>query len=110
MLNRMKHFEVHVIETELDSIAACSSGLLVEPFFIAACATCGDDVGSTDASFTPFAVVLDDEDEWYLCAYCAEPVTDPDAVEDPNFSLTVHSDELIPDDDDPYNDDGFYLF
>jgi hypothetical protein len=103
----MKHYEVHVIETELDSIAACTSGLLVEPFFVSACADCGDDVGSTDSTFVPFAVVLDDEDEWYLCTYCAEPVTDPESTSDElDFPLT---DDIDLEDLDPYNDDGFYL-
>lgn len=74
----MRHIEIHTIESEADSISAFSSGLLPEPFLTAACAGCGDSIGVLDKEFEPYVVVLEDEDEWYLCLYCAESVTDPE--------------------------------
>lgn len=73
----MRHIEIHVIETESDTASAVACGLLTDPYLVTACADCGDDVGSLE-QFEPYCIVLDDEDQWYLCTYCAEPVTDPE--------------------------------
>lgn len=74
----MRHIEIHTIETEADSMSAFSCGLIPEPFLASACAGCGDSVGVLVNNFEPYVVVLEDEDEWYLCLYCSEAVTDPD--------------------------------
>lgn len=76
MLNRMRHIEVHVLETEADTLAATATGLLDDPNLVAACADCAQDVGAL-LTFEPYCVVLDDVDQWYLCLECAEVVTDP---------------------------------
>lgn len=76
MLNRMRHIEVHVLETEADTLSAVSSGLLDDPNLVTACADCAAELGALDR-FEPYCVVLDDRDVWYLCLDCAEVVTDP---------------------------------
>jgi hypothetical protein len=93
----MRHIEIHVIETETDAHSAVSCGLLTDAQLVAACADCGDDVGALN-TFEPFCLVLDDEDIWYLCTYCAEPVTDPE--DDRSYiSLTDIASEDDEDDD-----------
>jgi hypothetical protein len=77
MLHTMRHIEIHTIETETDGVSAFNSGLIPEPFFASVCSGCGDSIGSLEV-FEPYVVVLEDEDEWYLCFYCAESVTDPE--------------------------------
>lgn len=91
----MRHIEIHVIETETDTHSAVSCGLLTDPQLVAACADCGDDVGALD-KFEPYCIVLDDEDQWYLCTYCAEPVTDPE--DDSAYYASL--DETADDDED----------
>ncbi len=93
MLNRMRHIELHVIETESDAASAERSGLPADPNLVTACADCGDDVGAL-VPFEPYCVVLDGVAEWYLCTYCAEPVTDPQLDSD------LYSAEPLDDDDD----------
>jgi len=95
MLVSMRHIEIHTIETENDSVSAFTSGLIPEPYFIATCTGCGDHIGVLDDRFEPYVVVLEDEDEWYLCFYCAESVTNPDDTG--SLSSYVDSDD---DDDD----------
>ena len=92
MLNRMRHIEVHVIETESDAASAERSGLPADPNLVTACADCGDDVGALDR-FEPYCVVLDGEAEWYLCTYCAEPVTDPELDVDLYDALPLDDDD-----------------
>jgi hypothetical protein len=100
----MRHIEIHVIETELDAASAVACGLLSDPFFVTACADCGDDVGGLDR-FEPYCIVLDDVTEWYLCTYCAEPVTDPDTV-DSDWFASVDEEPTDSDDDE---DDGRFV-
>lgn len=97
MLNRMRHIEIHVIENETDTLSACNSGLLNDPFVVAACSDCGDDVGALEV-FEPYCLVLDGESEWFLCTYCAEPVTNPEL--DHNFALDASHSEADDEDDD----------
>jgi hypothetical protein len=82
----MRHIEIHTIETEVDSISAFNTGLIPDVFYTGICSGCGDEVGVLEESFEPYVVVLEDEDEWHLCLYCAESVTDPEeaAFVDPN--------------------------
>jgi hypothetical protein len=88
----MRHIEVHVIETESDAASAELSGLPIVPNFVTACADCGDDVGALE-DFEPYCVVLDDVHHWYLCTYCAEPVTDPELDVDLYDALPLDDDD-----------------
>ena len=101
----MRHIEIHVIETELDAASAVACGLLSDTFFVTACVDCGDDVGALD-HFEPYCIVLDDVTEWYLCTYCAEPVTDPETVDSDYYAL-VEEELTDPDEDD--EDDGRFV-
>ena len=92
MLDRMRHIELHVIETEADAASAERCGLPVGPNLVTACADCGDDVGALDR-FEPYCVVLDGESEWYLCTYCAEPVTDPELDVDLYDAVPLEDDD-----------------
>ena len=96
MLFSMRHIEIHVIESELDSIAATSSGLLTDPFFSGYCSTCADEVGVLDETFEPYVVVLEGDDDWILCSYCAEAVTDPEELDPPTFDEgEIEDDEFL---------------
>lgn len=70
----MRHIELHVIEEEDDLSAAEIAGLDV--YTTETCDNCNDQVGIIEegSSFTPFAVLLDDESEWIVCTGCAEAV------------------------------------
>jgi hypothetical protein len=105
--NRMRHIEIHIIESELDAASAVQCGLLTDPFLVTACLDCGDDVGALDR-FEPYCLVLDDEAEWIICTYCAEPITDPDdsRYEDSDAYSQLLEQELSNDDDD---DDRFRI-
>jgi hypothetical protein len=94
----MRHIEVHVIETESDAASAERCGLPAEPNLVTECADCGDDVGALD-TFEPYCVVLDDKDHWYLCTYCAEPVTDPELDVDLYIAEPLDDDDFIEIDD-----------
>jgi hypothetical protein len=83
----MRHIELHVLETEADTLTATNAGLLDDPNFVTACADCATDVGALDR-FEPYCVVLDDLDQWYLCLDCAEVVTDPSVDDYATASLT----------------------
>lgn len=96
MLDRMRHIEVHVLETETDAFSAVASGLLDDPAMVTACVDCGDDIGALE-TFEPYCVVLDDEDRWFICTYCAEPVTDPESTESYDY-LPLEDDEDDEDD------------
>lgn len=100
----MRHIEIHVIETEQDAASAVQCGLLTDPFLVTACLDCGDDVGALDR-FEPYCLVLDDQSEWVLCTYCAEPVTDPENVDSDYYALI--EEELADDEDD--DDDRFVV-
>lgn len=76
MLNRMRHIELHVLETEADTLTAVGAGLLEDPNLVTACADCAAEIGAL-YRFEPYCVVLDDVDRWFLCLDCAEVVTDP---------------------------------
>jgi hypothetical protein len=103
----MRHIEIHIIETESDAASAEQCGLLSDRFLVTQCWDCGDDVGALDR-FEPYCLVLDDHDEWYLCTYCAEPVTDPDdsRYETSNSYSDLLEQELADDDDE---DDRFRI-
>jgi hypothetical protein len=88
----MRHIEIHVIETESDAASAEHSGLPTDANLVTACADCGDDVGAL-VPFEPYCVVLDGEAEWYLCTYCAEPVTDPELDVDLYDALPLDDDD-----------------
>jgi hypothetical protein len=90
----MRHIELHVLETEADTLTAVASGLLEDANFVTACVDCATDLGALDR-FEPYCVVLDDLDEWYLCLDCAEVVTDP-ASDD--YDIAVITDDLDLDD------------
>lgn len=92
MLDRMRHIELHVVETETDAFSAVACGLLEDPALVTACVDCGDDVGALEV-FEPYCIVLDDQDRWFLCTYCAEPVTDPG-------ESTEYLDDFSDDDED----------
>lgn len=94
MLNRMRHIEVHVLETEADTLTAVNAGLLMDADLVTPCADCAQDVGALDR-FEPYCVVLDDVDQWYLCLDCAEVVTDP-SVDD--YGIAVITDDYDLDD------------
>lgn len=95
----MRHIEVHVIETESDVLTAVQCGLLNDPNHVAACADCETAVGAL-RTFEPYCVVLDGDDEWYLCLECAEVVTDPSPDA---FDIELLDDEF--DDFDRFGDD-----
>jgi hypothetical protein len=90
----MRHIEVHVLETEADTLTATNTGLLEDPNLVTACADCAVDVGALDR-FEPYCIVLDDVDQWYLCLDCAEVVTDP-SLDD--YDIAVLTDDLDLDD------------
>lgn len=91
----MRHIEIHVIETEHEAASAEHSGLPVDANLVTACADCGDDVGAL-VPFEPYCVVLDGQAEWYLCTYCAEPVTDPE------LDVDLYIAEPFDDEDDDF--------
>lgn len=93
----MMHIEIHVIESDRDIDAAVQCGLLDGPFEIDPCEHCGEEVGVL-GDFHPFAIVLDEEDQWTLCYECALPIFSPN-------SETNRYDE-----DDYPDDDGFLLY
>ena len=73
MIKTMKHIEMHTIEEPSDVTLANDAGLDV--YDDETCNNCQQEVGSTSkGTFVPFAVLLDDENEWIVCLDCAEPV------------------------------------
>jgi len=90
----MRHIELHVLETEADTLTAVNAGLLDDPNLVTACADCAAELGALDV-FEPYCVVLDDLDQWYVCLDCAEVVTDPSVDA---YEIAVLTDDLDLDD------------
>jgi len=76
----MKSIELHLLEAARDVDTAVQTGL-VEPDVLNGllCASCEDEVGHlTDASFVPFAVLIDERDTpWFVCGECIVDVVNP---------------------------------
>jgi len=69
----MRHIELHLIENSHDLMLSAKAGLDVYDSEI--CEECNVEVGdNTAGKFIPFAVLLDEESEWIVCANCATPV------------------------------------
>lgn len=69
----MRHVELHFIETAHDLASAELAGLDV--YEDDTCDTCHEPIGEQRVEkFVPFVILLDDEQEWVVCADCAEPV------------------------------------
>ncbi len=84
-LNLMQHIELHVIESEEDIDLALQSGLLIPQHLDdIECSVCDELLGNTGTGdeFVGFAVVLDDDYVWTVCADCADPVIGGRAIEE----------------------------
>jgi hypothetical protein len=94
----MRSIELHVMEHGSDMSKAVISGLLeVEELHGAiACTACSQDVGIVVDSYTPFAIVLDEDSKWFMCTECVEDVTDPSTS---NESTELYIAQLDDEDD-----------
>lgn len=73
MINTMRHLELHLINNAEDQRVAQEIGLDV--FDEETCQNCLQSVGDSRGNkFVPFALVLDDQEEWIVCSDCASPV------------------------------------
>lgn len=73
MIKPMRHIEVHLVESNDDRESLNNAGF--DLFEVETCEQCFEEVGSVeDAEFVSFVVCLDEEDEWIVCAECAEPI------------------------------------
>jgi hypothetical protein len=69
----MRHIEVHLVENAEDQDALNHAGFSLAE--VESCEQCFEEVASVpDSKFVPFVVCLDDEEEWIVCATCAEPI------------------------------------
>jgi hypothetical protein len=82
MLTGMRHIELHVVQTPTDAEAAVAAGLLEDDFYLTDCSACGDEIGAAD-EFVPYVLCLDEDFQWAICLYCAEPITDPVLMVEP---------------------------
>jgi hypothetical protein len=76
MLVRMKHFELHYVQSVTDAHSAENIGLIrfeTDEF----CEHCAEPVAFVEDGFEPCSVVLDDEYTYLLCSICALPVLNP---------------------------------
>jgi hypothetical protein len=70
----IRHIEMHLIENAGDQRLADSIGLETSDNEV--CSNCYEPVGESFSgnTFTPFLLILDEENEWITCASCASPV------------------------------------
>jgi hypothetical protein len=68
--------EIHVAHTPEEAEAIAIGGL---PHVIDQhqCASCGADVGCTEGKFTPIAIILNEDSDWYACMACVAPALWP---------------------------------
>lgn len=80
----MRSVEVHTVDHPDDEQLAIEAGLIepddaVNP---SECINCGMAIGlhysQPDLRFIPYAIVLDDDDYWFVCLDCGKPVYDPE--------------------------------
>lgn len=68
-----RHIEVHLLESPEDRDALNHAGF--DLFEVETCEQCFEEVGEVpDGEFVPYAACLDEDDEWIVCATCAEPI------------------------------------
>jgi hypothetical protein len=73
MIKPMRHIEVHLVESNDDRESLNIAGF--ELFEVETCEQCSEEVGAVeDAEFVAFVACLDEDDEWIVCAECAEPI------------------------------------
>lgn len=78
MLAGMKNIELHVMENNADVGDGLTAGLLeTRDLDDPQCSACTSGVGHKDGTFYPYAVALDEDDQWMVCTECASPVIDP---------------------------------
>lgn len=69
----MRHIEVHLLESPEDRDSLNHVGF--DLFETETCDQCHEEVGEVpDSEFVPYVVCLDEDDEWIVCAVCAEPI------------------------------------
>jgi hypothetical protein len=73
MIKVMRHIEVHLLESPEDRDSLNHVGF--DLFEVETCDQCSEEVGEIpDEEFVPYVVCLDEDDEWIVCAVCAEPI------------------------------------
>lgn len=73
MIKVMRHIEVHLLESPEDRDSLNHVGF--DLFEIETCDQCLEEVGEIpDSEFVPYVACLDEDDEWIVCAVCAEPI------------------------------------
>lgn len=69
----MRHIEVHLLESPEDRDSLDHVGF--DLFETETCDQCHEEVGEVpDSEFVSYVVCLDEDDEWIVCAVCAEPI------------------------------------
>ncbi len=71
-----RHIELHTVDTDADETRVDDAGLETADGDDV-CEHCESQIGHGRGRFAPYVVVLDDEDVWFVCSSCADPVTEP---------------------------------
>lgn len=98
MLKFMRSVELHVLETDADCELAILAGLLneIDDVVDIECTACFEDVGSLNGAYFPFAIVLTDEDQWFICTGCASNVLDGQEQTESLEDLFIIDEEFEP--------------
>ena len=78
MLVRMRHIEVHYVQTAKEALSLENLGLIqfeLEEYS----EHCGETVAYLEEEFEPCGVILDDTYTYLLCSVCLLPVLNPGA-------------------------------